>query len=100
MAAQPPRRVPWLAVSPGNASLRWVHLMGIPTLAHSKPVAVPLGIMDSPSQVGTRANGTDSLVYRVLRSPEYRTEEVLVRFLGAAIIPAPPLETIRKRARK
>jgi hypothetical protein len=49
---------------------------------------------------GTRAKGTDSLVYRVLRSPEHRTEEVLVRFLGAAIIPAPPMETIRKRARK
>lgn len=35
---------------------------------------------------GTRASGTDSLVYRVLQSPSYRTVEIVERFLDAALI--------------
>jgi hypothetical protein len=54
---------------------------------------------ENPLEFGTRAKGTDSLLYRVLQS-EYRTEEVIVRFLDAAITPRQPQDMIRKRARK
>lgn len=74
-------------------------------------------IEDEPGaerQFGTRANGTDSLVYRVLRAQEYRTESILVRFLEAAfaVMLSPEQvrlhgerklhtpDIIRKRARK
>jgi hypothetical protein len=35
---------------------------------------------------GTRAGKTDSLIYRILQSPSYRTVEIVERFLDAAII--------------
>jgi hypothetical protein len=48
---------------------------------------------------GTRANGTDSLVYRVLRSQENRTERVLVEFLEATFAPMLTEEQIRIHGR-
>jgi hypothetical protein len=51
-------------------------------------------------QFGTRAKGTECLVYRVLQTPEYRTEDVLARFLDAAFTPPLPQGVTRKRARK
>jgi hypothetical protein len=65
-------------------------------------------------EFGTRATETDSLVYHVLRVPEYRIESVLVRFLEAAfaVMLSPEQvrihgerklhtpDIIRKRARK
>src|SRR6266478_2450382 len=35
---------------------------------------------------GTRAHKTDSLVYRILQTPSFRTVEIVERFLDAAII--------------
>jgi hypothetical protein len=35
---------------------------------------------------GTRAHKTDSLVYRILQTPSYRTVEIVERFLDVAII--------------
>jgi hypothetical protein len=35
---------------------------------------------------GTRAEGTERLVYRILQTPEYRTVEIVTRFPDAAII--------------
>src|SRR5882762_1351251 len=34
---------------------------------------------------GTRAKSTERLVYRILQSPEYRTLEIVTRFLEAAL---------------
>jgi hypothetical protein len=48
-------------------------------------------------QFGTRVKGTDSLLYRILQTPAHRTEDILARFIGAAIIPTPPQDIIRAR---
>ena len=39
-----------------------------------------------PSLYGTRADGTDSLLWRILQTPECRTVPVIARFLQAAMI--------------
>jgi hypothetical protein len=50
------------------------------------------------SDYGTRATGTDSFVYRILQTPEYRTIPIISRFLEAAMI-APPADNVAERAR-
>src|SRR5215469_7007985 len=39
-----------------------------------------------PRQIGTRAKGTESLVYRILQTPAYRTREIVTRLLEAALV--------------
>jgi hypothetical protein len=46
---------------------------------------------------GTRAKGTDRLVYRILQSPEYRTLEVVTLFLEASL-PCANRKTLPARA--
>jgi hypothetical protein len=46
---------------------------------------------------GTRAKGTERLVYRILQSPEYRTLEIVTRFLEAAL-PTADRKTLPSRA--
>ena len=46
---------------------------------------------------GTRAKGTERLVYRILQSPEYRTLEIVMRFLEAAL-PTADRKTLPARA--
>lgn len=58
------------------------------------------GRNENIEEYGTRARGTESFVYRILQSPSYRTEEIIARFLDAAITPTQPQGTLRKRARK
>ncbi len=47
---------------------------------------------------GTRAKGTERLVYRILQSPEYRTLEIVTRFLEAAL-PTADRKTLPARAK-
>lgn len=47
---------------------------------------------------GTRAKGTDRLVYRILQSPEYRTVEIVTRFLEEAL-PTAKRKTLPARAK-
>jgi hypothetical protein len=46
---------------------------------------------------GTRAKSTDRLVYRILQTPEYRTLEIVTRFLEAAL-PTADRKTLPARA--
>ncbi len=46
---------------------------------------------------GTRAKGTERLVYRILQTPEYRTLEIVTRFLEAAL-PTADRRTLPARA--
>lgn len=46
---------------------------------------------------GTRAKGTERLVYRILQSPEYRTREIVTRLLEAAL-PTADRRTLPARA--
>ena len=42
--------------------------------------------MELELEIGTRAKGTESLVYRILQTPEYRTVPIVERFIGAALV--------------
>ena len=66
----------------------------------SREVSAEVNAEVNPEQYGTRARGTESLLCRILQTPEYRTEEVIARFIDAAITPAQPQDMIRERARK
>ena len=50
-------------------------------------------------QNGTRAPGTESLIYRLMQTPEYRTEEIVSRLLDAALLsPRQTSEELHRRA--
>ena len=47
---------------------------------------------------GTRAKGTERLVYRVLQTPAYRTVEIFFRFLGKILLGSETPESLNTRA--
>ena len=58
----------------------------------------PSGPVEPDSNAfGTRAKSTERLVYRILQSPEYRTLEIVTRFLEAAL-PCADRKTLPARA--
>jgi hypothetical protein len=55
---------------------------------------------EDTSLYGTRANGTESLVYRILQTPAYRTVPIIARFLEAALVGIKPKPTELARRAK
>jgi hypothetical protein len=52
----------------------------------------------NPRLVGTRADGTESLVYRKHKKPSYSTAPIVARFLEAALTPKPSGDELIRRA--
>lgn len=70
-----------------------------PFLSEGEKYGTQEADMDDPDKYGTRARGTDSLVYRILQSPSYRTEPIVMRLLEAAMVaPKPSEDELRRRA--
>jgi hypothetical protein len=52
----------------------------------------------SAEEYGTRAKGTERLVYRILQTPAYRTVEIISRFLGKILMGPETPESLNIRA--